>query len=800
MFQDLRFGIRSLLKNPGFTAVAVITLALGIGANTAMFSVLYTYLFRALPYPESERIVRVFRTSTHSQTWPHSPATFLDLRERNDVFTHMVAFTGSSPHLAEPGEPAERLRGMTVTGDFFPALGVPASLGRVFADEEDKPGSNMVVVLSHRFWQQRFGADPNIVGRTLRLDGESVQVMGVMPPEFEHPLLWGSVDLWRPMAFSAEQRQNRGNNYLRAFARLKPGVNPEQAQASLVALAAAIIEEYKLNRSESLRLVPMQRMMADEIQRNVMWFTLGLAGFVLLIACANLANLQLARTSARSREFAVRAALGAARTRLLRQSMIESLLISLAGGVLSLGLGLGAIEFISRSLFADLAGAQIKLDFIVFAFALLGSVVTGMIFGAVPAWMASRSDINQVLRDSARGSTISRSYLRLRHALIIGEIAFALVLLTGAGLFLRGVHRFANLDPGWRVDGLLTARISLQGASFATEEQRRNFFSSLEERLSSLPGVEGVAISVSQPVWGFTSSGSFIVEGQPEPEQGRYPEVYFEPVSNGYFDTLKLRLIAGRLFEAEEKPGVVIVNQTLADRFWPNENPIGKRIGRPGNNPNWVEVIGVVNDLGFPGELGEPYTRFQSFRPLAHSPWGHVAISLRSAIPPESLGNSLRLAIGGLAPEIPVYQIRTARSLVDQGLGNLSLLGSLLGAFAALGLGLAAVGIYGVISYSVVQRTGEIGIRMALGAQKLDVFAMVLAKGAVLTVAGVVIGSVGAYGVSMLLQKLIPTLPTRDPGAIVIVAAVLVGVALAACYFPARRAARLDPLSALRCE
>lgn len=803
MFQDLRYGIRMLLKHKGFTAIAVLTLALGIGANTAMFSVLNTYLFRTLPYPNSERLVRVWRTSPHSQTWPHSPANFMAMREKNNIFDQTVVFNGIGPNLVEDGVSAERLQGLAVTADFFPALGVQPEMGRWFTAEEDQPGANQVMVLSDRFWQRRFGGDPNIIGRTLQLDGEAIKVVGVMPPNFEHPLLWGTVDVWRPIAFAADQRQNRGNNYLRMFARLKPGVTPEQAQQSISTLFAAIAQEHSSNQNEGIRLESLQRTMSDDIGRKVMWFVFGLAGFVLLIACANLANLQLVRTAARSREFTVRAALGAGRFRLLRQSLTESLIIALLGGAISLLLALGAVRFISTQLFSDLPGANVTLDYKVFGFALLASLITGLFFGVVPAWFASRADVNQALKESPRGSTAGKSHHRLRHALIVGEVAFALVLLAGAGLFLRGLQRFTNHDPGWQVDGLLTAQVGLQGATYSTPQKRAEFYQQLEERLRALPGVQQIALSGSQPVYGFNSSGSFKVEGQAEPKPGEWPEIYFEPVSTAYFETIGARLLEGRHFNASDiadRPNVIMINETTARRFWPNESAVGKRIGRPGNNPNWVEIVGVVNDIGFPGELGEPYTRYQAFRPLAQQRGSNVTISLRGSLTPESFANDLRKTVVGLDSTQPVYRIRTARSLVDMGVGNISLLGALLGAFAALGLLLAAIGIYGVISYSVVQRTGEIGIRVALGAQASDVLRLILGKGFRLILLGALLGFGGAYGVSRFLKWALPTLPTRDPVTLAVITLTLVVVALAACYLPARRATKVDPMVALRHE
>ncbi|MBO0800091.1 MAG: ABC transporter permease, partial [Blastocatellia bacterium] len=436
-------------------------------------------------------------------------------------------------------------------------------------------------------------------------------------------------------------------------------------------------------------------------------------------------------------------------------------------------------------------------------FALLCSLLTGLLFGAVPAWLASRADVNQALRESARGSSSGRSHQRLRSSLIIGEVAFALVLLAGAGLFLRGLQRFINLDPGWRLDGLVTAQLSLTGDNYAKAEQRRAFFQRLEERLAALPGVERVALANSQPVWGFYSSGSFRIEGRPVPEPGKFPEIIFEPVSVGYFDTLGIRLLEGRFFTSGDtagKPPVTIINETTARHFWPNESAVGKRLANGGGDKStWVEIVGVVNDVRFPGSLDEPYTHYQSYQPLAQASYGGN-IFLRTSSSPEALAGALRRAVAEVDPILPAYQIRTAQSLVRQSLGNISLLGSLLGAFAALGLVLAAIGIYGVISYTVIQRTGEIGIRMALGARTFDVLRLVLGKGARLISLGTLLGFSGEYAVGRFLAWAIPTLPTRDPLALGGITLILIIVALASCYLPARRATKVDPMVALRHE
>ena len=801
--QDLRYSFRMLLKHKGFTVVAALTLALGIGVNTAMFSVLNTFLFRALPYPQSEQLVRVWRTSPHSQNWPFSNANFFDQHDQNTVFEKMAAYTYSSVNLTEQGHTAERLLGLAATADFFPMMGVAPAHGRVFKPEEFEAGADNVIVLTDRFWARHFGSDPNVIGRKIQLDGKTVEIVGVMPPGFEHPILWGPIDLWRPLAFTPEQKANRNTNYLSEFGRLKPGVTIQQAEQSMIALTANIGKQNSTFIGESVRLEPLQRSMSDNIGRTVMWFTFGLSAFVLLIACANIANLQLVRTAARAREMAVRAALGAGRWRLLRQSLTESILVAIIGGIVSLVIALAAVRFISSRLFTDLPGASVQLDYKVFGFALLCSLLTGVLFGTVPAWLASRADVNLALRENSRGNTAGRSQNRLRHTLIIGEVAFAMVLLAAAGLFLSGLRRFINADPGWRVDGLLTASMSLRGDKYKEDKQRIVFLNELENRLRALPGVQHAAIGSSQPVYGFNSSNSFFIEGRPEPPPDKYPEMFFEPVSSDYFETLGARLQQGRTFnssDTSDHPAVVIINETTAHTYWPNENPVGKRLGNPGDRKHYFEIVGVVNDIAFPGDLGEPYTRYEAFVPMTQAAPDYLTLLLRTSTNPEALGNSLQNAVAGLDPEQPVYRIRTARAAVDSGLGSISLLGSLLGAFATVGLILAAIGIYGVVSYTVVQRTGELGIRMALGAQSRDVLWLVLGKGALLILVGALFGIAGAYGVSKLLIAYIPSLPTRDPLIVALTGAALALVALVACYIPARRATRVDPLIALRSE
>ena len=805
VFQDVRYCLRMLLKHKGFTVVSALTLALGIGINTAMFSVLNTFIFGLPPYPQSERLVRVWRTSPQSQNWPFSAASFFDQHAQNTVFEKMAAYQFISRNLTEAGQPAERIRSLAATADYFPMLGIAPAHGRVFKPEEFEPGNDNVIVLSNSFWTRRFGSDPSVVGRKIQLAGKTVEIVGVMPKGFEHPLVWSAFEVWAPLTFTPERKADRNTGFLSSFGRLKPGITIQQAEQSMVTLAANINKQNSTNEGESVRLEPLQRSASDSVTRTVMWFTFGLAGFVLLIACASLANLQLVRTAARSRELSVRGALGANRWRLLRHVFTESVLVALIGGIISLAVAFGAVRFMSARMFAELPGASFQLDYKVFGFALLCTLLTGVLFGTVPAWLASRADLNLALRENSRGSTPGRSQNRLRYALIVGEVAFAMILLAAGGLFLRGLQRFINTDPGWQVDGLVTSNMNIRGPKYGDQKQRVAFVSELEKRLSALPGVQHAAIGSSNLVFGFSTVSFFLIEGQPEPPPDKYPQMSFEPVSSGYFNTLGARLLQGRPFNAadtSDHPNVVIINESAARTFWPNESPIGKRISNtaPAAEREFYEIVGVVDDIAFPGIVGEPETRFEVFVPITQNAPTYLTLLMRTSLTAEAMTNGLRNTVTGLDPDLPVYRIQTARWAADEGVGNISLLGSLLGAFATIGVILAAIGIYGVVSFTVAQRVGELGIRMALGAQTRDVLWLVLRKGAVLVGIGALLGAFGAYGVSKLLISLIPSLPTRDPLILLFAAFVLVAVALMACYIPARRATRVDPLVALKSE
>ncbi len=796
-WQDIRFGVRMLRKNPGFTAIAVLTLALGIGVNTSMFTGLHSLLVPKLPYLESDRLVRVYRTSSHSQRWPHSPGNFLDQQEQNSVFERMAAVNERSFNLSEPGYPAERLRAMEATADLLPMLGIQPLVGRGFMPEEDRPGQNNVIILNHGFWLRRFSADSNILGRTLRLDGETVTVIGVMPASFQvRP--WERVDLLRPMAFTDGQRQNRGGNYLDVFARLKPGISHAHARAGVEALAARMRQDHPDNNSDvGLRIVPLAQSQMDPRGKMMLCLIMGLAGFVLLIACADLANLQFARTALRARELAIRGAMGAPRGRLLRQLLIESLLIAALGGALGILLSSWGNELLSSLLVEDGKPLlNLKLNFFVLGFALAVSTLAGLAFGLVPAWLAARNDVNTALKQGSRGATGDRAQHRLRHGLIVIQMALALMLLAGAGLVVSGLKTFGTRDPGWRVDGLSSGQLNLPDDKYGTGKLRQAFVERLQEKLMALPGVERAALANALPLSGFRMATDLAVEHQSEATSGRRNLRSINYVSPGYFATLGMRLLDGREFSAadtDDRPDVIIINETLARTYWPGESAVGKRIGFP---DAWLEVVGVVNDVRSPTDAGEPSSRFQSYQPLSQQSQGSLTVAVRGI----ASTAVMRKAIADLDSDLPLSQAGTVRAMVAQTHGQFAVGGWLLSAFAGLGLLLAALGIYGVMAGFVMQRTNEIGVRMALGAQVHDVLKLVLGRGLKLTLLGTALGLVGAVGMTRALKAIAPGLESNTPLVVALVAALLVVVALVACWLPARRAAKVDPMVALRTE
>jgi len=613
LIRDVRYGSRTLRNSPGFALIAVLTLAFGIGVNTMIFSLFWPLLYPQNSYPEPERLVRIFRTSPYSDSWPHSVAGFLHYQRQNTRFEGIAAINWTSLTLSEAGQPAERKAGLLVTGDFFNVLGIKPQLGRTITTEDGRLGADPVVVISHDLWTRRFAGDPNIIGRRIRVDGRFAAVIGVMPRSFDQPVLWGPVSMWRPFVFSEKQQQNHFSNFLNVVGRLKPGIPIRDAESEMKSLLAGLQSSVpNMDRRESLRLEQMSGPMNAQALRVVELLAFAVTGLVLLIACVNLANLQLARTVARMREFALRAALGGARNRLLRQSVTESMMISIAGGAVAVPAALASAQVFARSWLPELENAIIVLNSQLFLFALLCSIATGLLFGAAPALLIWHADANELLKEGARGATSGKRQGRLLRSFIVAEMAFTLVLLASIGLFLTSIDRMFSLDRGWNPQGVLTAQIMLNDANYSLPPQQAAFYKRLQDRLGAIGGVTSVAFSNVVPVRGFNESWSFAVEGQPD-DPAHLTLAYSEPVSVDYFKTLGIRLQSGRAFDSNDmvdRNNAVIINETMARRLWPNESPLGKHLGSGPTGPmrQWHEIVGIVNDLQFPTVPERPVT------------------------------------------------------------------------------------------------------------------------------------------------------------------------------------------------
>jgi putative ABC transport system permease protein len=808
---DLRYACRQLVKYRGFTAVAVLTLALGIGVNTTMFSVLNALVLQISPAPESGRLVSIVGTSPQSQQRFFSPGDFYDYQAQNTSFEQVGAYYWNNFNLAEPGQPAERLAGMSVSGNFFPIFGIAPALGRVIGPENDKAGAGQVAVLSDGFWRGHFAADPNVIGRTVRMDSQQVTIIGVMPPTFDNVPFWGHIDLWQSFSLDGPTRQSRDNGFLWGIARLKRGINLGQASAEANAISSRIAHDFpQTDAGYGLRLVSWNDERVSALSRNISWLCMGLAGFVLLIACANLANLQLARMADRVRENAVRIALGASRLQLVRQLMVESLLLSALGGACGVLVASWGIRLISREIYiTGVRGFDIPINTEVLLFTLAASAVTGIIVGTVPALIASRTDVNAALKQGSRGSTGDRSRHLLRKGLIVSELTLALVLLAGAAFFVRGTQRLTDADMGWKPDGLTTANLSLPfNASYVTDAQCRAFFDKLAARMDELPGVQKATISTYLPITGFWRTSGISIEGRPAPKRGREPLVYYNSETPGNISNLGMHIVAGRDFtsgdRADSRP-VAIINEAMARGLFPGENPIGRRIAdATAKVPAWLEIVGVTADIHTALELVRaPDTPYQIHLPLAQTPsqYAHwFSLAIRSSAPDSTVAAALRAAVQQIDPDQPVYDIVSARVSMQQITRSFGLTGRILGVFALIGLALSAVGIFGVIANLVAQRTSEIGIRMALGAQARDVLWLVLGQGLRLAALGIGMGLACAWGLVRFLDSIVPAMHGGDSVTLACVVALLGATAALACWFPARRATRVDPIVALRAE
>jgi len=795
-----------LVKNPTFTAVAIVALALGIGANSAIFSVVNSLLLRPLPLNDPDRLVQVWDADLKlgRSDMPASYPNFADWRDQNHVFEQTVAYADWSFNLTGTGE-AERIRSALVSPAFFSTLGVRAVAGRVFLPEEDHAGKDFVAVIGQRLWQRRFSADPGIVGTAIDLNGESYTVVGVIAPVAALPGMSDETELWVPVSHGFGVTERRAH-YLNVIARLKPEVTREQAQADMDALTGALALQYPdANRDRGVRLVPLQEQIIGDF-RLALLVLLGAVVAVLLIASANVANMLMARAASRQREIAIRTALGASRWRLIRQLLTESLLLAFIGGGLGLLLALWGIDLLVSFSPADLPRVkEVAIDGRVLGFTLAVSMLTGLVFGFAPALQASRPNLSEALKESGRSATGGAARRRARSVLVVAEIALALVLLVGAGLLMRSFLKLQSVNPGFNPENVLTMQVDLSGPNFQRAAPVIAFHDHLLERIKTLPGVQSVATRSFVPIATDSSFAYviFAVEGR-LPDPAKHSAAFYNAVSSDFFATMEIPLLKGRAFDEHDvrkAQNVVIINETLARRFFADEDPIGKRITLNDTNPKeeeWTTIVGVVKDTK-PRALDSDAVA-ELYMPFAQQPEPFMSLMIRTTGKPEAMAAAVRSEIQTLDKDQPLYSIRTLASVLAESVATPRFRTFLLGVFAAVALILAVVGIYGVISYSVTQRTQEIGIRMALGAQTSDVLKLVVRHGMGLTLAGIAIGLAASFALTRVMAGLLFGVSATDPLTFAVIALMLTGVALAACAVPARRAVRVDPMVALRYE
>ena len=798
LWRDFRFSLRSLLKRPGFTAIALLALALGIGANTAIFSLVNAVILQPLPYRDPDRLISVYGTRNRSTQGSVGPTDFLDYRSQNKTFEQFAA-SGSMMlpmNLTGSGEP-ERLNASIITGNYFDTFGVRPALGRGFSLENEKTGQDHVTVLSHAFWQTRFGGDPNIVNKTINLDGKAYEVLGVMPAEVVLPQ---PAQLWVPINFDADpEMKMRNARFLRGIGRLKEGVTLDQAQTDTDLIAAQLEQQYPdSNTGWSLRLIPLREILVGG-SRTMLFILFGAVGFVLLIACANVANLLLVRAAARQKEIAMRTALGASRLRIIRQMITESLLLAIFGGALGALLAVAGVKLLV-SLGEDNIPrtANVKIDATVLAFTLLISLATGLLFGLAPAIRTMKENLVDALKDGIRGGSEATVKNRTRSLLVVFESAIAVMLLIAAGLLIRSLVALQNVDPGFDPNNVLTLRVDLPRQKYNTPEKASNFFEQLETRVAGLPGVEAVGLITDLPLSGEARDMPYRVEGRPATSDIAF--VDFRRVNKNYFSAMRIPLRRGRNFteqEVRQSDKAIVVSQAFVDSVFPNEEALGKRLiiwSGIRNEP--YEIIGIVGDTRYQSLQGEPSaTMYVPTRELLF-----VNLVIRTQGDPLSLVGGVRKEVNALDPDQPIAAIRPMTEWVAMSAAGARYRTTLLGLFALLAMILAATGIYGVMSYSVAQRTQEIGVRMALGARPLDVLKLVVRQGMMLALIGVIVGLAGALALTRVMSSLLFGVTERDPITFVAVAALLIVVAFISCFVPAHRATKVDPLVALRYE
>ena len=806
IWQDLRFAFRMLRKNIGFTTVAILTLALGIGANTAIFSIVYAVLLQPLPYKNSSQLVVLNETTPRIGTVSVSYPNFLDWRNQSHTFSQMSAVAQMSFNLSGVSQP-ENIVGHAVSPNFLSMLGVRPILGRDFENSEEKSGTAPVVMLSYSLWRTHLGEDPNVIGRTILLDGHSYMIVGVLPPTMrllEKTDVLLPIGVWATSDSDATSRGSRGD--LVAMGRLAPNANFAQAKLEMESIAARLAKQYPESDDHySVAMMPLRQAFAGDLGPAIL-VLFGAVMFVLLIACANVANLFLVRGAARTREIALRLAFGASRRRIIRQMLTESFVLAVLGGALGLFLAIGGMKGISRLIPAEmLMGTAVTLNATVLFFAAGVVLVAAFLFGLAPAVQLTRVDIQDKLKEGGKSSTSSRAQNRLRGVLAVAEISLALVLLASAGLMMKSLNRLMKVDPGFRGDRVLKMEIELSTDKYTQKMARLNFWRQLLDRVRDLSGVESAGLGTATPLAGGHSRSDITVENMTQPAAGNYPHPDVHMVSPGYISTLGVPVLIGRTFtdaDTPDTPRVAVVNQMLAKRFFPNGDPIGKRFffGHPsaGKTPNWLTIIGVVVDTKLYGP--ENPARLEVYTSGFQGPTNGMDLLVKSSADSAALTSAIRGIVASIDKDQPVFGIVSMNQLMSDWTSTRRITLVLLGIFSGLALILAAIGIYGVISYGVALRTQEIGIRIALGAQRRDVLRMVMGQGAKLALTGVAIGVIAALALTRLLSSMLFSVRASDPVVFISVPILLILVTLVACYIPAMRAMKVDPMVALRYE
>lgn len=800
LIRDIRYGIRSLLKRPGFTAIALIALALGIGANTAIFSLVNAVVLRPLPYPEPDQLVWGWGFVRNGPSRASvSPLDYLDYRSQNKTFENLAAtYVITVPvNITGNGDP-ERLTASRVTGNYFDTFKITPVLGRSFTLDNEKTGQDQVAILSYELWQRRFGGDPGIVGKTVVLNSKATEIIGVMGKDVSLPQV---AELWYPINFDDDPQdmKQRMAHFLRPVGRVKAGLTVTQAQADLDVIAAQLEKQYPdTNTGWTMRLVPLRDQLLGG-SRTFVFILFGAVGLVLLIACANVANLLLVRAATRQKEIALRTALGASRPRIMRQMITESVLLAIIGGTLGILLARAGVDLLvtlSQNLIPP--SLTVRVDVTVLLFTFLLSLATGLLFGLAPAFRTLQVNLIDSLKDGARGGRENTLKNGTRSLLVVAESAIAVVLLISAGLLVRSLVALQNVDPGFDANNVLTARLDLSRNKYDTGDKRANFFTEIQTRVSNLPGVETVGLITELPLSGQLNDLPFTVEGRPPVSPDQSPDADWRRVNENYFNALRIPLLRGRNFTAQEvrkTEPVVIVSQSLVNAVFPNEDPLGKRLILALGDKRY-EIIGVIGDIRHNALAVPPV-------PTMYLPWietGNVNLVIRTNSDPVSVAGSLRKEVLAVDPEQPIAAVRPMTALLETSTSSQRYNTMLLGLFAVLAVVLAATGIYGVMSYTVAQRTHEIGVRMALGARRFDVLKIVLRQGMLLALGGVVLGLLGAYALTRVMAAFLFQVTARDPITFGVVAVLLLAVAFIACLVPALRATKVDPLVALRYE